>query len=458
MGRPRSRAVATIGTPVRRREDFRFLTGGGTYTDDINRPGQLYAYILRSPHAHARIAGIDAAAAQRASGVVAVYTGKDMAADGVGGLPCGWQIHSKDGSPMAEPPHPVLAVDRVRYVGDPVAVVIAETLAQARDAAELVNVDYVEEPAAIDPVAALQPGAPQVNAEAPGNLCYDWQLGDLAAVEAAFAKATRIVKLDLTNNRLVPNAMEPRAAIGEFNRATGEYTLYTTSQNPHVIRLLMGAFVLHIPEARLRVVAPDVGGGFGSKIYHYAEEAIVTWAAGKVRRPVKWTAERSESFMSDAHGRDHVSTAEMALDADGKFLALRVKTLCNMGAYLSTFAPCVPTYLYATLLSGVYKLPVIYAEVKAVFTNTVPVDAYRGAGRPEATYLLERLVDVIARETGIDRVELRRRNFIPADAFPYQTPVALQYDSGNYVATLDAAVKAADMAGFEARRAEAAKR
>jgi carbon-monoxide dehydrogenase large subunit len=447
--------VATIGTPVRRREDYRFLTGAGTYTDDIDRPGQLYAYILRSPHAHARIAGIDTAAAQRAPGVVAVYTGKDMAADGVGGLPCGWQIHSKDGTPMAEPPHPVLAVDRVRYVGDQVAVVIAETLAQARDAAELVIVDYAEEPAAVDPVAALQPGAPQVNAEAADNLCYDWHLGDLAAVEAAFAKATRVVKLDLVNNRLVPNAMEPRAAIGEFNRATGEYTLYTTSQNPHVIRLLMGAFVLHIPEARLRVVAPDVGGGFGSKIYHYAEEAIVTWAAGKVHRPVKWTAERSESFMSDAHGRDHVTHVELALDGQAKFLGLKVSTIANMGAYLSTFAPSIPTYLYGTLLAGTYTTPAIYVETKAVFTHTVPVDAYRGAGRPEATFLLERIVDLAADEIGMDPVELRRRNFIPKDAYPYQTPVALQYDSGDYGATLELALKAADYQGFEARRREA---
>ena len=447
--------MATIGTPVRRREDYRFLTGGGTYTDDINRSGQLYAYILRSPHAHAQIAGINTSAAQRAPGVVEVYTGKDMVADSVGGLPCGWQVHSKDGTPMAEPPHPVLAVDRVRYVGDPVAVVIADTLGQARDAAELVNIDYAEEPAAIDPVAALQPGAPQVNAEAPGNLCYDWQLGDLAAVEATFAKATRIVKLDLTNNRLVPNAMEPRAAIGEFNRATGEYTLYTTSQNPHVIRLLMGAFVLHIPESRLRVIAPDVGGGFGSKIYHYAEEAITTWAAGKVHRPVKWTAERSESFMSDAHGRDHVTHVELALDGQAKLLALKVSTIANMGAYLSTFAPCIPTYLYGTLLAGTYTTPAIYCETKAVFTHTVPVDAYRGAGRPEATFLLERIVDLAADEIGMDPAELRRRNFIPKDAYPYQTPVALQYDSGEYGATLELALKAADYQGFEARRRDA---
>ncbi len=447
--------MTTVGTPVRRREDYRFLTGQGTYTDDINRPNQLYAYILRSPYANARITNIDTAAAARGPGVAAVFTAKDMIADGVGGLPCGWQVHSKDGSPMAEPPHPPLATDRVRHVGDPVAVVIAETLEQAREAADQVRIDFAEEAAVVDPGEALKPGAPQVFADVPGNLCYDWSLGDLAAVDAAIAKAARVVKLDLTNNRLVPNAMEPRAAIGEFDRATGEYTLFTTSQNPHVIRLLMGAFVLHIPEAKLRVVAPDVGGGFGSKIYHYAEEAIVTWAAGKVRRPVKWTAERSESFMSDAHGRDHITHVELALDADAKFLALKVSTIANMGAYLSTFAPCIPTYLYGTLLAGTYTTPAIYVETKAVFTHTVPVDAYRGAGRPEATFLLERIVDLAADEIGIDPAELRRRNFIPADAFPYQTPVALQYDSGDYQTTLELALKAADYAGFEARRREA---
>ncbi|HEY3911537.1 MAG TPA: xanthine dehydrogenase family protein molybdopterin-binding subunit [Stellaceae bacterium] len=447
--------MTTVGTPVRRREDFRFLTGQGTYTDDIGRPRQLHAYILRSPHAHARITAIDTAAASGAPGVAAVYTGKDMAADGVGGLPCGWQVHSKDGSPMAEPAHPPLAVDRVRHVGDPVAVVIAETLEQAREAADLLNIDYAEEPAVVDPAEALKPGAPQVFAEAPGNLCYDWSLGDQAAVDAAIAKAARVIRLDLVNNRLIPNAMEPRAAIGEYDRATGDYTLYTTSQNPHVIRLLMGAFVLHIPEAKLRVVAPDVGGGFGSKIYHYAEEAIVTWAAGKLRRPVKWTAERSESFMSDAHGRDHVTHVELALDAQAKFLALKVSTVANMGAYLSTFAPAIPTYLYGTLLAGTYTTPAIYVETKAVFTHTVPVDAYRGAGRPEATFLLERIVDVAADELGIDPAELRRRNFIPADAYPYQTPVALQYDSGDYGATLELALKAADYAGFETRRRDA---
>ncbi|HEY1796415.1 MAG TPA: xanthine dehydrogenase family protein molybdopterin-binding subunit [Stellaceae bacterium] len=448
----------SIGTPVRRKEDYRFITGQGTYTDDIDRPGQLHAYILRSPHAHAAIRSIDTKAAAGATGVVAIFTGADMAKDGIGGLPCGWLINNKDGSPMKEPPHPVLADGRVRHVGDPVAVVIADTLGHARDAAETIEVDYAVEPAIVDAAAAVKSGAAQVWPDAPGNLCYDWGLGDAAAVDAAIAKAARVVKLDLVNNRLVPNAMEPRAAIGEFDRATGEHTLYTTSQNPHVIRLLMGAFVLHIPEAKLRVVAPDVGGGFGSKIYHYAEEAIVTWAAGKVRKPIKWTAERSESFMSDAHGRDHVTHVELALDADDKFTALKVSTIANMGAYLSTFATCIPTYLYGTLLAGTYTTPAIYVETKAVFTHTVPVDAYRGAGRPEATYLLERIVDLAADELGVDPAELRRKNFIARDAYPYQTPVALQYDSGDYFATLDKAMAAADYAGFEARRREAAGR
>lgn len=446
-----------IGASVRRKEDFRFLQGKGNYTDDVNRPGQAHAWILRSPHAHAAIKGIDSAAAAKMPGVVAIFTGADMAKDNVGGLPCGWQIHNKDGSPMAEPPHPVLAQGKVRHVGDPVAVVIAETRAQARDAAEAIAVDYEVLPAAVTMADALKPGAPQIHDGAKGNLCYDWHIGDKAVVDAAFAKAAKVARLELVNNRLIPNAMEPRAAVGDFDRTTGDYTLITTSQNPHVIRLLMGANVLHIPESRLRVIAPDVGGGFGSKIYHYAEEAIVTWSAGKLGRAVKWTADRTEAFMSDAHGRDHVSVAEFALDERGKILALRVATQANMGAYLSTFAPCVPTYLYATLLAGTYTTPVIYCEVKAVFTNTVPVDAYRGAGRPEATFLLERLMDVAAKETGLDRVEIRRRNLIAPDQFPYQTPVALQYDSGNYQATLDQALKAADWAGFETRRADSAK-
>jgi aerobic carbon-monoxide dehydrogenase large subunit len=444
-----------IGTAVKRKEDFRFLSGGGTYTDDINRPGQTHAYIVRSPHACANIKKIDTSKAKKAPGVVAILTGADYAADQKGGLPCGWLVKNKDGSPMVEPPHPPLIADRVRHVGDQVAVVIAETRDQAKDAAELIEIDYQELPAIISTGDAMKSGSAQVWDQAKNNVCYDWELGDKAGTEAAFAKAAHITKIDIVNNRLIPNAMEPRAAIGEYDKATGDYTLYTTSQNPHVIRLLMGAFVLQIPEHKLRVVAPDVGGGFGSKIYHYAEEAIVTWASAKIKRPIKWVADRTESFISDAHGRDHVTHAELAMDKDGKFLGLKVHTIANMGAYLSTFAPCIPTYLYATLLAGVYTTPVIYAEVKAVFTHTVPVDAYRGAGRPEASYLLERLVDKAAREMKMDRTEIRKKNFIPKTAFPYQTPVALQYDSGDYQSTLEIALKTADYAGFEKRRGEA---
>jgi carbon-monoxide dehydrogenase large subunit len=443
-----------IGASVKRREDARFLTGRGTYTDDINRHGQAYAWILRSPHAHAKIKKIDKAGALKKPGVIAVYVGGDMK---VGGLPCGWLVKNQDGSNMAEPPHPVIAEERVRHVGDPVAVVIAETKQQARDAAEGMAVDYEVLPSVITTAQATKSGAPQIWEQAKGNICYDWGLGDKAATDAAFAKAHKVAKIDLVNNRLIPNAMEPRAAIGDFDRATGDYTLYTTSQNPHVIRLLMGAFVLSLPESKLRVVAPDVGGGFGSKIYHYAEEAIVTWAAGQLQRPVKWTAERSESFMSDAHGRDHVTHAELAMDKDGKFLGLRVSTLANMGAYLSTFSTCVPTYLYGTLLAGVYTTPAIWCNVKAVFTNTVPVDAYRGAGRPEATFLLERIVDVAAREMKMDPAEIRRRNFIQPSQFPYQTPVALQYDTGNYGATLDKALGMIDYKGFAARKSASEK-
>ncbi len=443
-----------IGASVKRKEDARFLTGRGRYTDDINLPGQLHAHILRSPVAHAEIGGIDAEEARKAAGVRAVFTGADM--EGVGGIPTGWLIHSKDGSPMVEPAHPPLAVGKVRYVGDCVAVVVADTKEQARSAAALVEVDYNERPAVATLAAASAEGAPLVWDEAPGNVCYDWEVGDKAAADAAFDSAAHVVSIDVVNQRLVPNAIEPRAALADFDPSTGDYTLYTTSQNPHLTRLLLGGFVLGLPEHKLRVVAPDVGGGFGSKIPHYAEEAILTWTAGKLARPVKWTCDRMDAFNSDTHGRDHESTAELALDADGTFTGLRVSTTANLGAYLSTFAPCVPTYLYGILFAGPYTTPAIYCEVKALFTNTVPVDALRGAGRPEATYLLERLVEKAARVTGFDRVELRRRNFIRE--FPYQTPVALQYDQGDYDSTLTLALEAAEWDDFEARREEAAAR
>ncbi len=449
-----SNGTGFIGASLKRKEDARFLTGRGRYTDDINLPGQLYAHLLRSPVAHANLASVDTSAAEAAPGVHAVYTGADM--DHVGGVPTGWLIHSKDGSPMVEPKHPAMAVGKVRHVGEIVAIVVAETRDQAREAAALIDVDYQHLPAAASLEAARADGAPKVWDEADGNLCYDWEVGDRAAAEAAIDGAAHVVSIDVVNQRLVPNAIEPRAAIGNFDPTTDEYTLYTTSQNPHLIRLLLGAFVLGLPEHKLRIVAPDVGGGFGSKIPHYAEEAILTWTAGQLCRPVKWTSDRSEAFVSDTQGRDHLSTATLGLDEDGRFVGLKVSTQANLGAYLSTFATCVPTYLYGILFAGPYTTPAIYVEVEGVFTNTVPVDALRGAGRPEATYLLERLVDKAAAATGIDRVDIRRRNFIRE--FPYQTPVALQYDQGDYDATLDLALGAAEWDGFEARRSEAASR
>ncbi|HTO45216.1 MAG TPA: xanthine dehydrogenase family protein molybdopterin-binding subunit [Burkholderiales bacterium] len=445
-----------IGSAVKRREDYRFLTGAGTYTDDVQIDRQSYAYFVRSPHAHATIKRIGKDKALKAPGVLAVFTGEDLAAGKVAGLPCGWLITGVDGQPMKEPAHPPLAQGKVRHVGDQVAVVIAETYLQAKDAAELLEVDYDVLPAVVDVADARKKGGPAVHDIAPDNTCYVWALGDKSAVDKAFASAHHVTRLDFVNNRLVPNAVEPRAALASYNRADDSYTLYVASQNPHVERLLMTAFVLGLPEHKVRVIAPDVGGGFGSKIYLYAEDVVVTWASKQINRPVKWTAERSESFLSDAHGRDHLTHAELALDKDGKFLAMRVQTTASMGAYLSTFASCIPTILYATLLAGQYTTPLIYCEVTAVFTNTTPVDAYRGAGRPEATYVVERLVETAAREMKLDPAEIRRRNFIRQ--FPYQTPVALLYDTGNYEATLSAAMDLADVAGFAGRRRQAAER
>jgi len=447
-----------IGASIKRKEDRRFLLGKGNYTDDITLPNQVHAVFVRSMYAHAAIKGIDSAAAKAAPGVVAVLTGDDVAADGLGGLPCGWLIKNKDGSNMVEPPHPALAHGKVRHVGDPVVMVIATSKAAARAAAGLVEINYQPLPAAGLLADAAKPGAPLVWDEAKGNACYDWHIGDPVTTDAAFAKAAHTVTLDLTNSRVAPNAIEPRSAIGHYESANDHYTLYTTSQNPHLIRLLMAAFTLHVPEHKIRVIAPDVGGGFGSKIFHYAEELLVTWASRRLGRPVKWTSDRSEAFQSDAHGRDHISRAQLALDANGKFLGLRVATLANLGAYLSTFASAVPTYLYATLLSGPYDFPAIYAEVKGIFTHTVPIDAYRGAGRPEASYLLERLVDKAARQLGLDRIEIRRQNFIKPEQFPYQTQVALEYDIGDYHSTLDLALKANDYGNYAKRKAASAAR
>ncbi|MBK9134534.1 MAG: xanthine dehydrogenase family protein molybdopterin-binding subunit [Betaproteobacteria bacterium] len=441
-----------VGQKVERREDARFLTGRGQYTDDITLPQQSYGVFVRSPHAHARLARVDTQAAAAAPGVLGIYTGEHFKA--VGGLPCGWLINSLDGAAMKEPKHPVLADGKVRYVGDRVALVVAETLEQAKAAAALVEVDYDELPAVVDTAKAFKAAGAPVHDEAPDNQCYHWGIGDKDGVAAAMKGAAHVTKLTFRNNRLIPNAIEPRAANASYSVTDDAYTLYVANQNPHVERLLMCAFVLGIPEHKMRVVAPDVGGGFGSKIFLYGEETALVWASKQLGRPIKWTAERSESFLSDAHGRDHFTTVELGLDSGGNFVAMRVDTTANLGAYLSTFSSCVPTILYATLLAGQYKTPKIWCEVKAVFTNTAPVDAYRGAGRPEASYLLERVVETAATELKIDPAELRRRNFITT--FPYATPVGLTYDVGDYHATLNRAVDLADVAGFEKRKAASA--
>ena len=449
-----------IGASSKRREDVRFLTGLGKYTDDTQVAGQTYAVFVRSNVAHGRIKSINTANAAAMPGVLAVFTGEDF--KDVGGNPAGWFIASRDGTPMREPKRPVLAHGKVRHVGDSYAAVIAESYQQAKDAAQqLADDSEIEElPAVVDMAAALADATVRVHDEIPDNLCFDWGWieDNRAAVDEVFKSAPHVTTLQLVNNRLVPNAMEPRASIGEYNPGTGDYKLTTTSQNPHLTRLLIAAFVLGIPENKLTVVAPDVGGGFGSKIYHYGEEALVLAAAKKLGRPVRWAAERSESFLSDAHGRDHVTKIELACTKDGEMLALRTETMANVGAYLSNFATVTPTFLHGTLMAGPYKVPKVYVNVKTVFTNTAPVDAYRGAGRPEATYSIERVVDKMCRELGLDPFEVRRKNFVTTDMFPYTTPVALQYDTGDYHATLDKAMALHDVAGFEARRAESAKR
>jgi carbon-monoxide dehydrogenase large subunit len=442
-----------IGAAVRRKEDIRFITGKGQYTDDVVRPGETRVVFVRSPHARAKIKSIDASEAKRMPGVIAVLTGAELAADKVGNLICGWMITSKDGSQMKMAPHPALAADTVNHVGDAVAVVVAETQAQGRDAAEKVKVDYEVLPSVTDPAKAKL--GPQIHEVAPNNTIYEWSIGDAKAVDSAFATAKHITKLDIVNNRLVPNAIEPRVALAEYDAGNDALTLWNTSQNPHVARLVISAFIGIAPEHKLRVIAPDVGGGFGSKIFIYPEEVVCLWAARKLNRPVKWTAERSESFLTDAHGRDHVTHAELALDEHGKILALKARTIANLGAYMSTFSSCVPTYLYATLMSGQYAIPQIYCEVDAVYTNTVPVDAVRGAGRPEATFVVERLVEVAARQMGIEPTDLRTRNFVKS--FPHQTPVIMAYDTGDYNASLKKALELADVNGFNKRKRESAR-
>lgn len=447
-----------FGQSVRRVEDYRLITGHGRYTDDITLGRQAHAVVVRSPYAHARIASIDTTEAAAAPGVLGVFTGADVAADGLGTVPCLVPLKNKDGSRMYAPPRPLLTQDVVRHVGDGVALVVAETLAAAEEAAELVAVDYEMLPSITSTSGALSPDAPQVWPEANGNLCFDWEAGDRKAVDAAFEKAHHVTRVDLVNNRVVVNSMEPRVAIGDYDDSDGKYTLYTSSQGVHNLQRQLAQAILKVPTQRVRVVTRDVGGGFGMKIFMYPEYALVVWAAKKVGRPVKWTEGRSEAFTTDTQGRDHVTTAELALDQNGKFLALRVQTTANLGAYLSNFGPYIPTMAGSKLYAAVYTFPAVLYAVKGVFTNTVPVDAYRGAGRPEAAYCVERLVDAAARDLGLPPDEIRRRNFIPPEAMPFKTVLGSEYDSGEFARNMEDAMKAADWAGFEQRKQESLRR
>ena len=447
-----------MGQAVRRTEDQRFVTGHGRYTDDINLAHQAYGYVLRSPHAHARILRIDTTAAAAAPGVLGVFTGHDLAADGIGTMPCLAPVVSRDGSPGKYPPHPCLVTDRVRHVGDQVAFIVAETLEQARDAAELVEIDYDALPSVTGTALANQPGKPLVWDDIPGNLCFDWQMGDEAGTQAAFAKARHIAEVDLVNNRVIVASMETRNALGSNDEYDQRYTLHTSSQGSHGLRKVLAGKVLGVPEARIRVITPDVGGGFGMKLFLYAEYVLVLYASKKLGRPVKWRGERSEAFLTDTHGRDHVTKAQAAMDADGRFLAFRFETTANLGAYLSNFATFVPTLAGCPMLSGVYQTPACYVRVKGVFTNTTPVDAYRGAGRPEAAYVVERLVDKAARQLGLEPEELRRRNFIRPDQMPFRTAMGLTYDSGDFAKNMADALALADKPGLAARKAESARR
>ena len=437
-----------VGSRVERKEDKKFLTGKGRYTADINLVNQTYAFFVRSPHARAKIKNVDVSKASKASGVVKILTGKDLAADKIGGLIAGWKIVSQDGKDMKVPSHPPLAANTVNYVGDHIAVVIAESLDEAKNAASMVKVDYKVLKAVVGTADAMKSEAIHEGIEK--NLCFDFGLGDKAKTDEALSKADKVIKIDLNNNRLIPNAMEPRASIGDYNSSSEELTLYTANQNPHLTRLVLSAFCAIQPEHKFRVVAPDVGGGFGSKIYPYAEDAVIAWATKKIERPVKWVAERSESFLSDCHGRDHITHAELGVQNDGTITALKVETIANLGGYASLFATVTPTYLYAPLILGLYNIPVAFCNVKAVFTNTAPVDAYRGAGRPEATYMIERLVDRAARDMGIDQAEFRRKNFV--SKFPHQQCLVHNIDSGDYSAHLTKALEVADYKNFNERK------
>ncbi|GAN75800.1 xanthine dehydrogenase family protein molybdopterin-binding subunit [Acidisphaera rubrifaciens] len=447
-----------LAQPVRRVEDPRLLKGSGRYTDDINLPGMLYGHVLRSPHAAARIVSMDTTAAAATPGVKAVYTVADLKAAGIGPLVCAIPLKNRDGSDRANPPRMALADGAVRHVGDPVAFVVAETPQAARDGAEAVAVDYDLLPANTDLAAASDADTPLVWPDIARNICFDWEIGDKAATDAAFAEAAHVTRLQVINNRIVVNSMEARACIADYSGESGRWTLYANTQGGWVLKQLLGQAVFKVDPNKFRLITPDVGGGFGMKLFLYPEHVLTCFASRALGAPVKWASDRGEAFLSDTQGRDNITLGELAVDKDGRFLALRSRNVANMGAYLSTFAPFIPTGAGTGVLASVYGFKAVYANVIGVFTNTVPVDAYRGAGRPEANYLVERLIDAAAVELGIDRAEIRRRNMVPPSAMPHKTPVGKLYDSGDFVTVLDAALAKMDWAGFPARRAEAAKR
>jgi carbon-monoxide dehydrogenase large subunit len=443
-----------IGKPLLRKEDRRFIIGLGSYVDDVaaRLPGMAHLHVVRSPHASARIAAIRIDRARARPGVLDVFTGDDLARAGIGGLPCAWPVHSSDGTAMAAPPHPVLVSDRARHVGDPVVAVVAETPEAAEAAAELVEIDYLAEASHTDLATSLDPAAAKVHPEFGSNLCFDWTLGNAVGVKAILDAAPHMVELSLIQNRVNASPMETRGAVGIYERGRGEYTLYTSNQNPHSIRAMLSASTLKVPEEKIRVVSPDVGGGFGMKIYHYNEEVLVLFAARRTERPVRWIASRSEAFLADTYARDHVTTVRLGLDAAGRFLALDVDTIANMGAYLSTFAPAIPTFFYGNPFPGPYALRDVHVHVRGAFTHTTAVDAYRGAGRPECTYVIERIVDIAAARLGMDPFEIRARNLIQPDQFPYRTPFLWTYDSGDLPRALGVCRKVADLPGFALRR------
>jgi carbon-monoxide dehydrogenase large subunit len=447
-----------VGQAVKRLEDNTLVRGMATYTDDLQVEDALHAFVLRSPFAHATIDGIDTSDAAAAPGVHAVLTGDDVAADGLGPIPCAIPLQNADGSDRADTPRPILAQGRVRHVGDPVALIVADTLAQARDAAEMVAVDYEELPAVVDPAAAAQPGAPLVWDDIANNTAFEWVNpgNNREATEKAFAQAAHVTKLRVINNRVVVNSMEPRACVATYDEAEDKSYLYTPTQGPHVIRGQLADAILKLDD-KVAVRTGQVGGGFGMKVFVHPEQPLTVWASRRLKRTVRWTSDRSEAFMSDVQGRDHVHDCEIAMDADGRFTALRLKTWSAMGGYLSNFIPMVATN-GTDMMCGLYKTPAFDITVYGVMTNTVPVDAYRGAGRPEAAYLLERMVDACARDIGLGPDEIRRRNFIQPADMPYDAPLPVVYDSGDFPAVMEETMRQADWAGFEARRAEAAQR